>query len=96
MTVGAALSVPGAEKSLGPPKSALESNPLPGGSDRGASFRRAGFGDAVEDDGPVLAPAVTFFVAAFTGKQSLSTSSCLAWSGGSQGGDSPITVGASC
>ena len=96
ITVGAVLSVPVAEKSLGPPKSALESNPLPGGSGRGASFRRAGLGDAVEDDWPVLAPAVIFFAAAFKGKHSPSASSCMAPSGRFRGGDSSITVGPSC
>lgn len=74
MTVGALFSAPVVEKSPGPPKSALESNPLPGGRARGASFRRAGFGDAAEDDWPVLAPAGTFLVGAFSDKQSLSTS----------------------
>ncbi len=38
ITVGAVLSVPFVEVSEGPPKNALESNPLPDGSGGGASF----------------------------------------------------------
>jgi hypothetical protein len=50
---------------VGPPKSALERSPLPGGrGGGGASFWRWGFGDGAADDVAVLAPPVAFLAVA--------------------------------
>lgn len=64
----------------GPPKSALESRPLPGGSGSGVLSWRGGFGDAADEDGPVLVPVVDFFAvtgALLVGKQATSVSTSM-------------------